>query len=333
MGPFSFTALGTGFYKLKAYYTVSGYYFERSLQLVNGQSNTVNIDLAGTTYSISGQVDANASTPYNSRSYLVNQTTPTTLYLMSGSTSTNAAGVLAKRYNRYEQGNNQGPSGGSGSTSQAPDPTQTFFGFFDATSGTYTITGLTPGTYELFNNAELNNDVTDGNEIAETKRLVTIINQDLTQEDFSLTDGYQVSGTLSIDSGDSEPGRSFQVQLDNSKGQSVQKVSVFLTGTSASFQLTHVPVGSYLLKVQDYSQPQKYSAKDIPVTVDADVSNQDIRLLSSAKIQGQLRVKKSGELLTSVNYSNVLSNSFYIEARSNPCPRWIRSFKLSPDWF
>ena len=83
--------------------------------------------------------------------------------------------------------------------------------------------------------------------------------------------------------------------------------------------MNRIPPGTYVLTAEDLESPKKYAAKGVTVElVNSNLSNQEIKLLSAAKIQGQLRIKTSGELLTDETFSQLLPDNCFIEARSNP---------------
>ncbi len=315
-GNYSFTGLGTDFYSVRARYATTGLVAEYGVQVVNGSTTTRNIDLTAQTYSISGRVTTAASTPYNDLSYLVNDTFSTSIHPLDGSSGVwwPANRIVAVRRNRNQQESNTQ----SGGMFTYTDTTITFYGTYNAATGTYTITGLSPGTYELFNNGEMDALTTNGPEISEEKRVVNIVSSNLSGQDFTLTDGFTVSGEMKIESGESETGRNFDIQLKNAKKETIVSESVFMNGTSVPFTLRRVPSGSYVLTARENSMTIKYSVKETPVDVAANVTGKELKLMKAAKIQGQLRVKNTGALISSNNYAQILPSNFYIEARSNP---------------
>jgi hypothetical protein len=313
-GNYAFTGLGTDFYTLRARYSTTGLLVEYGVQVVNGSTTTRNVDLTAQTYSISGRVTTSASAPFNDLSYIVNNTTFTDLNSINGpSLNWPANRIVAIKKNNRDS-NNQNMGG----MVNAIDPAVTYYGTYDASNGTYTINNLSPGTYELSNNGEMDNTTTNGPEIAVEKRTVNILGASLTGQDFILSDGYSISGELKIESGDVETGRNFQIVLKNAKKENVVSENVFLNGTSIAFTLRRVPAGTYVLTAVENMTPIKYSVKDVPVDVAANLTGKDISLLKAAKIQGQLRVKNTGSLISNLNYSQLLPSNFFIEARSNP---------------
>ncbi len=315
----TFNKLGTGFYTLRVRYLPTGNTFERNVQIVNGQTTEINVDLTGTTFTIAGTVreQINEGT-FDTLDHIINLSTPTSLTNSTASISQNypANRIIARRLLVRDDANN---NGGAANNAYSFDPWVTFYGTYD-TAGIYSIPNLTPGIYLLSNNGEMNNNIGDGKEIAETATVVSLTTSSLNNQDFTLTNGFIIEGRLVVDSGVTETGRQLKVVLKNGRGNTLASSDVFLNGISAIFSLSHIPPGTYVLTVEDNTYPvKKYAAKDITVeVVSTDISNQEIKLLTAAKIQGQLRIKTSGELITNQNFQQFLPDQFYIEARSNP---------------
>lgn len=320
---YTFNKLGTGFYNLTAYYPGNGFVIRRGVQVLNDSTRPtiLNLDFSGNTYSISGTINTTASSPYNTLSYIVNSSTPSP-YLDQKNNSIimiPANVVFAKRIS----GGNDDPPNPGGGNMQSSTPTIDTLNVFYATystTGAYTIPRLTPGTYRLYNHANMDGNHQNGNEIAEISRIVHVINSNLTGQNITLIDGYNVSGTLRLDAGlQSESGRNIQLRLVNNSGVAIKEKTIFFSGTSISYSLTKVPPGDFKLEVLDMDYPRKYSAKNKRVVVvSGHVTNVDLTLLQTAKITGKLSLKNSGVLLTSNNYSQILPNSFSIFANANP---------------
>ncbi|MCG3205488.1 MAG: hypothetical protein KCHDKBKB_02209 [Elusimicrobia bacterium] len=308
---YTISNLGTDFYTIRARYPTTGLVVTTQGQVKNGSTTTKNLDLSGATYSVSGRVTSSASAPYT-LSFIVNRSTPTQAYTPSGPSTLNANRITAQRLrNRDFNDGGGGPSGGI-----FYDPKESFIGFYNA-NGDYSINGLAEGSYRLTTNGEMDGDLSNGNEISKLNK-VLYVGQNMTGQNFNLTDGYKISGTIRVASGQSESGRSLNVQARDSEGSTVAQQFIYLSGTSAEFSLTHIPPGQYVVTVSD-TYPRKYSSKDLQVEIiSSDISNKEISLLNSGIIRGKLQVKKSGIVISAANYSQYLSESFRIEARSNP---------------
>ncbi|MCB4755419.1 MAG: hypothetical protein LHV69_00445 [Elusimicrobia bacterium] len=322
-GTYSFAKLGTSYYTLRAYYSTTGMAFERNMPIVNGRAGSLDIDLGGNTYSISGRVTSSARSPYTV-SYMVNNSTPTTLYARDGSTVVVANRIVAQKLQRRDFGECYG----TGCPVITYDPKTMFFGFYSS-NGDYTISKLPAGSYLLSNNGEVNNDDSEV-EIAQVSRVVHIVNAGLTNENFDLIDGYDVSGTIRVASGESETGRELRVILKNADDDPLAEEDVHLSGTSVAFRLERIPPGFYVIEVEDEQFPKKYADKTLGVeVVSADVSGVEISLLLAAKIQGKLRIKNTGVLLTKETYSQYLTSNFFVNAEANP---WFEGGYHSSDW-
>jgi hypothetical protein len=310
--------LGTGFFTLKAYYSTTGLIVEKNVSLVNGDTTTENIDLTGATYDISGVVTSDADYPYNSLSYLINDTTD----LQMQNTETNntitipAHHIVAIRTNDQDYFNQGGQGGGN----YPPyDPKKYFYGTYNA-NGTYSINNLSPGTYRIYANGELDNNGGNGKEISEPSEII-YVDEDLTKN-FTLKSGYDISGQLRVSSGRSESDMEFDLYLQNDRYQNIAFSRVTLNGNTVPFTLRHIPSGFYRLGMRQTTQsavPPKYVAKDLSIEVTAsNISGKELLLVEGGRIQGQLRVKTSGELVSYQNFDQILSNNFRIEARANP---------------
>lgn len=316
-GVYSFDKLGTGFYTVRANYSTTGDVEEKSVTVSNGQAATKNLALTGNTYTVSGTIATDASSPFNSLNYLVNGTTPTAMFNLKTHSIQN---VNANRIVLERIRDNDFFGGSSGGANGVPfDPKKVYFGEYDA-NGEYSIPNIPEGIYRIYNNGELDNNTNNGNEIAETSSVIFINSN--TTKDFDLIDGYLVSGSLLIDSGIPETNREIEVFIQNLNHKILNSERVTLTGTSAIFELNHIPDGNYILGFREVDPPTKYVAREIPIQVDgADVTGKQITLLTPARITGSLRIATSGELISNQNYNQFLSEGFRIEARANP---WVQ---------
>jgi len=318
-GPtYQISGLGTNYFNLRALYSPTGALFERSFQAVNGKGTLLDINMSGPVYSISGKVTSSASGVYNSLSYLVDGSTPTTFSDISISTISHrtfpANRIMAVKVNQYSSESTINPD-----PDYPPyDPYSVFIGTYDS-DGNYTISRIPPGTYLLSNNGEMDGNTANGKEIAEIARVV-YVKGDLTDQDFTLTDGYNVSGTIRVASGISEsPGRDLRLRLKNSSGDSIVEKTVNLQDTQKTYNLDRIPPGTYVLSTEDCGYPKKYSAKDLTIDiVSSNLTNKDISLLRAAKIQGKIQIQPSNILITQDNSSQYISDSFEIAAQADP---------------
>ena len=312
-GVYSFTRLGTGFYQLHARYLTTGFVVDKNIQIVNGLVAASDLDLSGNTYSISGRVNTSARSPYNLLDYLVNGSSPTTMTDVSNQSNHNlpANRIIAEL---IKKDNN----GGTIDTDPSHYDSRTYiYATYSATTGAFVLSNLTPGTYRLHNNDELDNTFTNGGEVAQTTRIVKVLTASATGQDIDISDGLSVSGTIRVADG-SSPGRNIRLDLKNADGAVVAGKDVFVSSPSATFSLDRVPAGDYILSSSDNGNPKAYAAKDVRVVLSgASVTNVQVDVLKASRLRGKLRLK-SGTLLTSRNFDQFVPNDFFIEARSNP---------------
>jgi len=312
-GHFRFNHIATGFYSLRGLYQTTGFLTTQSVPVVNGQTSNMNLDLTGQTYSISGHVTTQASTPFNSLNYYVNSTTPTLVQTSSGTLTLPANRIEATLIN--SQSNNPPPF--SGNNLPFFDTRQTFAATV-ALDGTYTFPQLPPGVYKIKNNGEMDNNAADGNEVVESYQVITIKNAAVSDVNFQLQDGITITGTLSIANGATDNGRDAIIFLMDNDQKRISQTPIFLSGNSAAFTLTHVPAGTFTLSAQDNDFPSKYWADSNLLEVKTNnITGQTVTFAQAGKIQGQLRIK-NGDLITHINKAQLLSDGFQISAAANP---------------
>ncbi len=312
-GHFRFDHVATGFYSLRGLYQTTGFLTTQSVPVVNGQTSAMNLDLTGQTYSISGHVTTQASTPFNSLNYYVNSTTPTLVQTSSGTLTLPANRIEATLIN--SQSNNSPPP----NSNNLPffDTRQTFAATV-ALDGTYTFPQLPPGVYKMKNNGEMDNNAVDGNEVVENYQVITIKNAAVSDVNFQLQDGITITGTLGIADGATDNGRDAVVFLMDKDQKRISQTPIFLVGNSAPFTLTHVPAGTFTLSAQDNDFPSKYWADSNLLEVKTNnITGQTVTLSQAGKIQGQLRIK-NGDLITHINAAQLLPDGFQISAAANP---------------
>lgn len=308
------SGLGTNYYRLRAKYPKTGLTVERSVQVANGQSTTIDIDLSANTYSISGAVTSLAGGVYSSLSYLVHNTTASVYSTVDGSTWIAANHIKLINLNTQEFNYET-------MSSSIPflDTKNTLFGFYSS-SGAYTIPNVSPGVYRIINNGEMDGNRANGRELAEIGTVVRVTNANIVNQNFTFTDGYNVSGTLRLaNTANIAENPNVEVVLLNASHDKIASASIseFSQSGTANFNLYKIPSGNYVLTAIDNGSPKKYSAKELSITIEkADITGKEIRLYDAAKIQGKIIV--AGNILTSTNYSQYLPENFNIYAQANP---------------
>jgi len=367
-GPtYSLPNLGTGNYQLTAIYTTSGAQTQTYFVLANGQTQTINLDLSAPTYSVSGNVSVqNAFSMRNSSNSLVlintltdllNNATTQTLILGGSPQNNGAAGTAAgtgfqciggtptvvstvrveafpKNFNSYGNANRN-------SFNNCFDVGQYQYGVVDS-SGNYSISGLTPGIWEVDVYPYFDNGQTP--DAAVSQQTISVVSGPVMNINFPLSNGYTVSGTLNLPAGITDT-RSFNAQVLSSRGDLVQSASIMVTGAnSVSYQFTGLPSASYALLVQDpgsYDQVLqqnviKYVAKPVQFTIlGADLPGVNVSMSRSSSIVGKLLIQGANPdgtpalTLITPNNENLLPNSFQISAQANP---WVAGGQAQAQW-
>ncbi|MEK6543898.1 MAG: FlgD immunoglobulin-like domain containing protein, partial [Elusimicrobiota bacterium] len=203
---------------------------------------------------------------------------------------------------------------------------------FISDAGTYTIRGLTPGTW-IVRTIDIKDE--GGLIVAPAQeKTVTVIGQSVSGVDFSLTEGFTVSGALAY-ANSVEDARRYFITVRNSRGEIVRSTFTAigdpLTGTpdnSVDYSFTNLPAGGfYTVTVQALTLPAKYSSRPLrvpdpattPGGLQASMSNQNIELTLGGVIMGKLRDANSGLTFTSRNKDR-LPKGFKIYAVANP---WV----------
>lgn len=339
-GAFIFNNLGSGYYQFTARYATNGFVKETSLPIINGKTVIWNPDLSGTPFTISGVVKTETSNPrWNPISNVLKNAT-TNDFTLGFPTTTARIEAIPR-----DPGNLGGEimfAGLSASGGDGIDPKLVRMGVIDST-GNYTIKGLSPGLYVVRNIPDLdiafdsstpNSPFRD--DVAEIRKVI-VVSTNMTGVDFTLTDGFDISGTLLLPEGVADA-RLFDLNLKTPTGETLKNIRVLLgdpfgniPSTAASYLFERVPNGNYILQLQDFGgffgggfQEPKYVAKPRPVAVaGASFSNQNIELLQGGKVIGRMRdvgptSSVDDDILINSNNVTRLPDGFSIDAQPNP---------------
>jgi hypothetical protein len=351
---YSLTGLNTGLYSLVATYKTTGAQVRTPVSVTNSLTSTVNLILNATTYQVSGTVSVQSGFPMtdttgalvtvNTITDLLNDATTQTL-TFGGTFGPSATGCVGgtqvttttarveafpKDFNSYNAANRSGFNNcfGVGQyhySAIAPD-------------GSYTITGLTPGLWEIDVYPYFDNGSTP--DVAVSKRVVSILASNATV-DFGLSQGSNVSGTISFPTGVSD-NRTLNLQVVSDRGETIQTTTLQMGAAgspvaSSVFTITNLPNGNYSIVVQDPGTYDtvlqrnliKYVGQPVQFQISGgDVTNVNITLANASRIVGQLAIQgtdASGNpaltLITNGN-QNLLPDNFNIYAQANP---WVPS--------
>ena len=224
---YTISKLGTDIYTVRAQLKADHFVREQTIRVSNGGTSAVTLDVTGSTYKITGAVTTNASSPYNTLSQLVSATTPQVTLDLSTlqNVSLPANRIVARRFNQYTY---YQPAAGVPSI----DPRSEYYGTYGA-DGKYEIDGLSPGVYIVFNNDELDGRADDGPEIAKTQNTV-YVSQD-TSQDFVLTSGINVDGTIQVNGDPETAGRQLQIALEDKNNNQLNSTNLVFLGTQMNF--------------------------------------------------------------------------------------------------
>ncbi|MFN0118259.1 MAG: hypothetical protein ACKVQC_08240 [Elusimicrobiota bacterium] len=311
-GAFCFNKLNTSFVTIRGLENTTLDFYEGNFQAQNGVEKDITTQFKKSRL-VSGTVTSTVGGLYTI-SNITSSTFTFTYYNFDSSSRTYPVGhiVLKKAFNRNFANNMSGPNNFN-------DFNNFFVMPFNA-SGQFSGT-IPQGVYELSANVELNGNSSDGPEAANAKQFIEVFDNAVTGLTVQLESGYSISGTVDLeDPSDPETNtRNITISLEQNK-RTLNQTEISFSGTSQPFTMPRVAPGLYTLRAVEQEAPPsiqaKYTSIGIPVQVAAtNVSGKSIPLQKIAKLLLQLRDSKSGTIVTSSNAGDVLSNSFFIEAR------------------
>ena len=288
------------------------------LSQVNGQTTSVTIDLTGTTYSISGAMTDQISNPlFNTIPALLANApdlAPTGYPADISSTTARVTAVL------------QNASDFSVAVSTIFNPVTSRVGFIGAT-GAYTIPNVPSGVY-FVRTSELRTCATCSVVVPQIGRIVRVGAAAVSGVDFALSDGFSVSGAISLDGGLQDKG-SIALTLLNRRQEVIRSTTVVLgdptlgvTANSVSYSFSNLPPGDfYTLQAANASyvgRPIKFPDPGLsPNGLQASLSSQDLTLQRAAYITGKIRDGATGALIGAGN-AGLLAPTFQITATADP---------------
>lgn len=301
------TGLATGLYRVELTDNNPGKGLQKTagVAVTNGSSSTLSMDMTDPTYSLSGSITMQGAVvlppPFNV-------------------TVSSAVGLLSAA---------QGVSGSSAPAVYVESMSGSLRKLVQATSTlpsgdlAFNVSGLTSGSYRVSVCPDMmaSFNCPGSGAFASTVEPGFILDASTGGIVLSLSNGVKVSGTLYRPSGDtSVDNRDFMIDFSQDRGSVHFSTSVSLSGVaSAPFSFSHVPAGSYSLQVNEMSNPRKYAAAPLRVTVaGSDVAGQDATLILSGQIVGKLRDADTNTLLTAQNQTQFISYNFNINAQANP---------------
>jgi hypothetical protein len=315
--------LGSGHYRLALANNNPGSGLVKSfpLAVVNGSTTTLSADLRDTTYAIAGSLNFQGNVilgnPFN---VVVSSAAGFQAAVGSAPIVAAYAFPLPDHFD-----------------SQVFLPTRTTFATVFPASATYSLPGLTQGTYLVRILQELNPPSPPANcggcppppgfaDWAGEDRIVFIGTGSATGMDLTVFNGARLSGTLSRPVGDaSTDPRQFTLTLRRTDNILVWRVQTDTAGSgAANYVFDHLSPGDYILDVREETSGStflpKYAFPSVKITIGrADVA-QNITLTAAGTLVGRLRDADSGTLLTANNAFQFLPGRFSIFAQANP---WV----------
>lgn len=338
---YALTNLGSGYFSIVAYYQTTGAQVRQSVSVVNGQITTLNLNFSAPTYSVSGTASVQtaftvlastgATVTINTITDLL--TNANTQYITIGTTtvpiSTARVEAFPKTFSSFGISNRTG----FGNTFAAAD---FHYGLIQA-DGSYSITGLSPGVWEVSVYPYLDGGQTPG--LAAAKQTLTITSANQTGINFALSGGYSVGGTVSLPGGLTD-NPYFEARIVTERGDYVQSTQIPI-GTAANpansttYLFKNLAPGHYVLLVIDPGtfdpitnrMVRKYVAKPVAFEIrGSNITNQDVTMAKASRITGSLSVRgknadgtPSSTLITANNIGQ-LPDNFRIAAVATP---WV----------
>jgi uncharacterized protein (DUF2141 family) len=306
------------------FHRTSGQNAKQRLSVVNGSTSTLTADLSGAVFSIGGSI-------VNQVSHPLFDTTPEIL--------ANAPYLKPLGY----------PAGLSSSTARVTAVRQELesFGvaistvFNEATSrvgfiqagGSFTIAGVPSGVYYV-RTIDLRACATCDILVPSVGRIVTVSGAAVSSVTLTLSDGYSVSGSVSLDDEISD-WAIFDLQVLNKRQEVVRSTTAYLGDSglgvfanAVNFQFNNLPAGEfYTLVARDRRANVKYVGRPIkfpdpalsPTGLQASLTAQNIVMKRAGQLIGRLKDGGTGELINAAN-ATLLAPNFRVTATANP---WI----------
>jgi len=303
-------------------HSTSGQSSRHTLSAVNGSTVNLISDMRGSTWSISGfLVNQIADTLFNTNAkILANATHYSPVNYPAGLSSTTAR-VTAVRQEIDSYGV---------AISTVFNPISSRVGFLDA-SGAFTIPNCPDGVY-IVRTQDLRSCTTCAIIAPAVGRTVTVSGADVSSVTLTVSNGYNVSGTISLDGGLLDA-RIFELRILNKRQEVVRSTVAYLgdlslgaMSGSVDYAFTNLPAGEfYTLTVRGQLFPIKYVGRPLkfpdpalsPTGLQSNLTAQNVTMQRAAYITGRMKDGGTGELIAASN-AGWLAPNFAITATANP---------------
>ncbi|MDO8757531.1 MAG: hypothetical protein Q7J64_05935, partial [Elusimicrobiota bacterium] len=198
-------------------------------------------------------------------------------------------------------------------------------------SGAFTIPNVANGVY-VVRTVDLRSCATCAVSVPSVGRLVTVSGAAVSSVTLTVSNGYSVAGTITLDDGILDA-RIFEISVLNRRQEIVRSTVAYLgdlnlgaEANSVAYSFTNLPAGEfYTLTVRGQLFPIKYAGRPIkfpdpslsPTGLQSNLVNQNVLMQRAAYITGRLKDGKTGELITATN-ATLLAPNFAISATANP---------------
>ncbi|MBI5623888.1 MAG: SBBP repeat-containing protein [Elusimicrobia bacterium] len=199
-----------------------------------------------------------------------------------------------------------------------------------ADSGVFELANLSPGSY-FVKTGDLRACASCTVAVPGVGQLVHVANMNRSSVNFTLTDGYGVSGKIFFDESIATSAvigltvLNRRLEVVRSTVVYIGDASLNVTANSVDYSLPNLPAGEfYSLRAVDLGSPAKFAARPIrfpdPTSaggLQSDLSGQDVLLQRGAFIIGRMKDAKTGAMITGVN-ATLLPETFEVRAVANP---------------
>lgn len=303
-------------------HSTTGQSSRQTLSVVNGSTSTLLADLSHSTFSISGSlINQISDALFNTNAKIfANAPYIKPLGYPVGLSSTTAR-VTAVRQDIDAYGV---------AISTVFNPVSSRVGFLDA-SGAFTIPNIPAGVY-VVRTTDLRACTTCPIVAPAVGRTVTVSGAAVSSVTLTVSNGYSVSGTISLHGG-LRDARVFELRVLNKRQEVVRSTVAYLgdlslgqQSGSVDYAFTNLPAGEfYTLTVRGSLFPIKYVGRPLkfpdpalsPAGLQSNLTGQNVSMLHAAYLTGRLKDGGTGELINAAN-ATLLAPNFGITATANP---------------
>ena len=321
---FKVQGLNTQTVEVRFLYRTTGQTTRQTVSVVNGSTTTAVADLSGATFTIRGSIANNISNAlFNTTPKLLANAPFIAPSGFPAGLSSTTARVTAVRQEFDSFG---------AAISTAFNPLTSRVGYI-ADTGTFTITNLPSGAY-FVRTVDLRACATCPILVPSVGRLVTVSAADVSSVTLTLSDGFSVTGRVTLDA-DVRDWGIFDLSVVNRRQEVVRSTTVYLGdqvsgvfSNSVDYAFDNLPAGEfYTLVVADRRATPKYAGAPLkfpnaalsPNGLQSALSAQNVTLKRAAYIVGRLKDALTGELIGKAN-ATLLAPNFSITATANP---WV----------